>query len=206
MTDTQKQALANQDKSSSSFMLPLDHANSIDHNHVILDIGFGMGESLYQQAESTPTTLFIGVEVYLPGIGALLKQLQAKPLDNLKIVHADAQEVLTQLPASSIQIVQCFFPDPWPKRRHHKRRLLLQASFYQKMSECLVPKGLLHIMTDWQDYGNAILKTYQNQDQFTKLDDHPILVNTSNQIALTKYQCRGLKLGHQIQTFLYQVP
>ncbi|MGD9152548.1 MAG: tRNA (guanosine(46)-N7)-methyltransferase TrmB [Gammaproteobacteria bacterium] len=158
----------------------------------ILEIGFGMGDTLVAMAEQNPQKNFIGIEVFRPGIGSILQQIHAKQLKNIRIIHYDAVEVLQNYIAdNSLAGVQIFFPDPWPKRRHHKRRLI-QVEFIKLIQQKLKSQGFLHIATDWEDYAKHVKKIFESFsgwiEKNVKSSDRPI----------TKFEQRGKKLQHQI--------
>lgn len=167
----------------------------------LLEIGFGMGETTATIAAAQPQHNFIGIEVHTPGVGSLLKEIDARGLGNLRIVQHDAVEVLRDmLPPNSLAGIHVFFPDPWPKKRHHKRRLL-QAPLVRQLAEHLLPGGYLHCATDWEDYAQQILEVLRNE---------PLLANTAKDYApkpdyrpLTKFEQRGLRLGHGIWDIVF---
>jgi len=168
---------------------------------VILEIGFGMGETTAEIAGAHPSRDFLGVEVHSPGIGALLKQVDARGLTNVRVIAHDAAEVVTHMiPPASLSGVHVYFPDPWPKKRHHKRRLL-QPAFVHELSTRLLPGGYLHAATDWKDYADEILRV---------CSDEPLLKNTAATFAprpawrpQTKFEARGLNLGHGVWDILF---
>jgi tRNA (guanine-N7-)-methyltransferase len=134
---------------------------------LVIEIGFGMGHSLLQMAEQNPAINYIGIEVHRPGVGALLQGIAEKGLANLRIYCADAVEILQQAIADeSLTGVQVFFPDPWHKRRHHKRRLI-QAEFLQLVQRKLKLGGFIHIATDWHDYAEQALHLLEQNDGFS---------------------------------------
>jgi len=169
---------------------------------VILEIGFGMGDATAAIAQAMPDTDFLGVEVHTPGIGALLKHIGEKDLANVRIVQHDAVEVLEQMIApDSLAGVHVFFPDPWHKKRHHKRRLI-QAPFVSLLAGRIAPGGRLHCATDWQPYAEQMLEV---------LSAEPLLENTADGYAprpdyrpLTKFENRGLKLGHGVWDLVFR--
>ncbi len=164
---------------------------------LVLEIGFGMGSSLFEMAQQNPNINFIGIEVFKTGIGALFAQLEKQPLDNLRVLHTDACEVLTQMIADqSLSGVQIFFPDPWRKKRHHKRRLI-QAHFIELLLKRLKPNGFIHIATDWEDYALHIAEVLKS---FTALEAKTIPILTR---PTTKYETRGKRLGHKVWDFFY---
>ena len=163
----------------------------------VLEIGFGMGDSLAAQAKSSPEKNFIGVEVHKPGVGHLLMQALEKELTNLLVYNEDSWDVLSQaIPASSLQAVQIFFPDPWPKKRHHKRRLL-GTGFLDLIVGKLKPGGLVHIATDWVPYAEAVELLFASRSDFE-------LVETP-QRPETKFERRGRSLGHEVLDLVYRL-
>jgi tRNA (guanine-N7-)-methyltransferase len=170
----------------------------------VLEIGFGMGDATAQVAAAQPQTDFIGVEVHPPGVGALLKRIGEQQLGNLRIVQHDAVEVLQRMVApGSLAGVHVWFPDPWHKKRHHKRRLI-QPALVSLLANRLAPGGYLHCATDWQPYAEQMLAV---------LSAEPALVNRAAGYAprpdwrpLTKFEHRGLKLGHGVWDLLFSRP
>lgn len=170
----------------------------------ILEIGFGMGETSTAIAQANPQNDYLGIEVHTPGVGSLLKQIEAARLSNLRIIQHDAAEVLkNMIPPAALAGVHIFFPDPWPKTRHHKRRLI-QPAFISLLCERLKAGGYLHVATDWKDYAEHIL---------TVLSGEPQLANTAQNYAarpeyrpLTKFEQRGLKLGHPVWDIVFRKP
>ena len=168
---------------------------------VVLEIGFGMGETTAAIAAAQPGIDFLGVEMHLPGVGALLRRIDAAGLANLRIARADAVDVVRQIEPGSLAGVHVYFPDPWPKKRHHKRRLL-QPAFAQLLAHGLKPGGYLHVATDWQDYADQALEV---------LGAVRGLANTVEGFAprpasrpLTKFERRGRNLGHGVWDLLFE--
>jgi len=167
----------------------------------ILEIGFGMGETTHAIAAARPGDNFLGVEVFDAGVGGLLKRIDASGLDNVRIVQHDALEVVRDMIApDSLQGVHVFFPDPWPKKRHHKRRLI-QPPFVALLASRIAPGGYLHCATDWRDYAEQML---------TALSGEPRLVNRYAGYAprpddrpQTKFEVRGLRLGHGVWDLMF---
>lgn len=167
----------------------------------VLEIGFGMGAATAEIAIARPDTDFIGVEVHPPGVGALLQRIAQSDIDNVRIVQHDAVQVLNQMVApGSLAGVHVYFPDPWPKKRHHKRRLI-QPPLVALLASRLAPGAYLHCATDWQPYAEQMLQV---------LAAEPTLANTSDGYAprpdwrpLTKFEQRGLKLGHGVWDLLF---
>jgi tRNA (guanine-N7-)-methyltransferase len=181
---------------------PLDFAALFGNRaDVVLEIGFGMGETTAAIAAAHPKTNFLGVEVHGPGVGALLRRIDSARLDNVRVVRRDAVDVVTRMiPRASLAGIHVYFPDPWPKKRHHKRRLL-QPAFVHALAERLAPGGHLHVTTDWEPYAEAILAT---------LSAEPLLANTATGFAprpswrpRTKFEERGLCLGHRVFDLLF---
>lgn len=169
---------------------------------LVLEIGFGMGQATAEIAQNRPDTDFIGVEVHPPGVGALLQRIDEAGLHNLRIIQHDAVEVLERMVApASLAGVHVFFPDPWHKKKHHKRRLI-QAPLVALLASRLAPGGLLHCATDWQPYAEQMLEV---------LGAEPLLHNTAAGYAprpayrpLTKFEARGLKLGHGVWDVVFR--
>ena len=181
----------------------LDYAKTFGRTApVILEIGFGMGETTATIAESRPELDFIGVEVHTPGVGSLLKQIGDKRLSNIRIIQHDAVEVLENMIAeNSLNGVHIFFPDPWHKARHHKRRLI-QPDFVRLLVSRLADNGYLHCATDWQNYAEQMLEV---------LGGERGLQNTASGYAqcpdyrpVTKFEKRGLRLGHGVWDLVFR--
>ncbi len=168
----------------------------------ILEIGFGMGETTAAIAAAHPDTDYLGIEVHTPGVGALLKLLATNALTNVRIIQYDALDVLQHMIApGSLDGIHVFFPDPWPKKRHHKRRLI-QAPLVTLLAEKLKPGGYLHAATDWREYAEQILAVCAAT---------PALHNTVANYAQrptyrpqTKFETRGLKLGHGVWDIIFK--
>jgi tRNA (guanine-N7-)-methyltransferase len=166
---------------------------------LVLEIGFGMGTTILHSAKKYPEQNFIGIEVHQPGIITLLAKLEALALNNVRIYNEDAIVVLPKcIPDNSLEKVLIFFPDPWPKKRHHKRRLI-QPEFIELLQRKLKSKGILHIATDWEDYANHVNNVLKNNSGFTASLTSPPL---SDRIS-TKFEQRGKKLGHKIFDLIF---
>ncbi|SFW38106.1 tRNA (guanosine(46)-N7)-methyltransferase TrmB [Nitrosovibrio sp. Nv17] len=167
-----------------------------------LEIGFGMGETTAAIAAACPGHDYLAVDVHTPGVGSLLKRIDEGGLENVRVIQHDAVEVLRwMLPPGCLDGVHIFFPDPWPKARHHKRRLV-QAPFAALLCRCLKEGGYLHVATDWEDYAARMLEV---------LGGEPCLVNTVDCYAprpayrpLTKFEQRGLRLGHGVWDLVFR--
>lgn len=189
---------------------------SIDYQHTLLDfkatfgrdadtileIGFGMGETTQKIAQTRPHDNFLGVEVFNAGVGALLKRIDENGISNIRIIQHDAVEVVRDMiEPESLAGVHIFFPDPWPKSRHHKRRLI-QPAFIELLAHRLAPGGYIHCATDWQNYAAQML---------TVLTNESTLQNTADGYAprpdyrpLTKFEARGLRLGHGVWDLIFR--
>jgi len=168
----------------------------------ILEIGFGMGETTAAIAALHPENDYLGIEVHTPGVGSLLKAIEEEGLTNVRIVQHDAVEVLCHMIGhDTFDGVHVFFPDPWPKKRHHKRRLL-QPAFVALLVERMKRGAYLHVATDWQEYAEYVLAVLKN---------NPLLENTAMDYAprpayrpQTKFETRGLKLGHGVWDVIFK--
>lgn len=175
-----------------------------DDRPVVLEIGFGMGDSLIEMARRAPEKGFIGIEVHPPGVGRLLSRVREEGLENIRVYCEDAIEVLARcIPDGSLAGVQLFFPDPWPKKRHHKRRIV-QPAFAQAIRQKLAPGGTFHMATDWENYAEQMMEVmstaegYRNQageGQFSPQPDFR---------PVTKFQRRGEKLGHGVWDLIFE--
>jgi tRNA (guanine-N7-)-methyltransferase len=178
------------------------HTVRVDDAPRVLDIGFGDGEALVSAAANQPGVDFLGVEVHEPGIGHLLLLLERARIENVRVVARDVVEVLERmLPQRSFAAVNLFFPDPWPKKRHHKRRLV-QPEFVNRVARVLRPNGLFHIATDWDDYANHIEEVLAGCPDFERLPAAP----TGSPLALrppSKFERRGHRLGHEVVDLYY---
>jgi tRNA (guanine-N7-)-methyltransferase len=181
---------------------PLDHEQAFGRQApLVLEIGFGMGQATAAIASARPDCDFMGIEVHPPGVGALLERIVAQNLSNLRVIQHDAVDVLRYMLApQSLAGVHIFFPDPWHKKRHHKRRLI-QTEFVNLLASRLQSGGRLHCATDWEPYAHHILQV---------LSAEPSLHNTAADFAprpndrpMTKFEERGLKLGHGVWDLLF---
>ena len=174
------------------------------HFPLVLEIGFGMGETTISIAQRLPSTHFLAVDVHRPGVGSLLKRIAESGVKNIRILRHDAVEVVDALlTPGSLDGVHLFFPDPWPKKRHHKRRLV-QPPFVRQLVHRLKPGGYIHMATDWEDYAQQMLQVLQAETG---------LRNTSDAYSarpayrpLTKFEQRGLRLGHGVWDLIFRKP
>ncbi len=182
---------------------PLDLAQIFGRTApVILEIGFGMGDTTAKIAQAHPENDYLALEVHTPGVGNLLKLIDAGNLENIRIMQHDAVEVLRDMiGANTLDGVHIFFPDPWHKARHNKRRLI-QSPFIAQLVQKIKPGGYIHVATDWQDYAEQVLRV---------LSEEPLLENTAADYAprpdyrpLTKFEQRGLKLGHGVWDLVFR--
>jgi tRNA (guanine-N7-)-methyltransferase len=168
-----------------------DSDDAVNSRTTVLDIGFGMGDALLEAMEQNPSIRFIGVEVHRPGIGHLMSLAAGKSLSNLRIYRHDVTEVLSHcIPDESLDKVQIFFPDPWPKKKHHKRRLI-QSGFIKLLAVKLKTGGLLHLVTDWPDYAEQMREVVNESVDITESD-------RAIERPTTKYEKRAVRLGHKI--------
>ncbi|MCC5854373.1 MAG: tRNA (guanosine(46)-N7)-methyltransferase TrmB [Idiomarina sp.] len=165
---------------------------------VALEIGFGMGHSLVAMAKAAPEIDFIGIEVHRPGVGACLMEAELQGVTNLRVVEFDAVEVLEQwLDDNVLDRVQVFFPDPWHKKRHHKRRLI-QPEFVQLLRRKLKVDGVLHLATDWENYAEHMLEVLSAAPGFVNLATDGTFIPRPAERPLTKFEQRGHRLGHGV--------
>jgi tRNA (guanine-N7-)-methyltransferase len=175
---------------------------------VVLEIGFGNGESLAAQAAATPERNFLGLEVHRPGIGHLLLEIERRGLANLRVMRQDARALLRPppaggLPDASLAGVQLFFPDPWPKKRHHKRRIV-QPDFMRDVARVLVPGGRFHAATDWAPYAEHMLGVVEAlPDLFENTAGPGRFAERPQSRPPTKFERRGERLGHQVFDLVY---
>lgn len=169
----------------------------------VLEIGFGNGDALLAQAALRPDQDFIGVEVHRPGAGSLLRRAAQSDLDNLRVSTHDAVEVVRdQLPHGSFAAVHVFFPDPWPKKRHHKRRII-QPDFVAMLAERLEDGGRLHLATDWEPYAEWMLELLRGSDALVNADPGDAYSPRPESRLETRFERRGLGLGHTVRDLLF---
>ena len=175
----------------------------LSKNNVTLEVGFGNGDSLLEMAIDQPNQNFLGIEVYEAGVGRLINEANKNKLSNLKIIKDDAVEVLTKnILDNSISHFQLFFPDPWHKKKHHKRRIV-QISFLDLLSNKLKKDGIVHIATDWENYAEHIMELLESHSHFKNCaGDHMYSLRPKNR-PLTKFENRGQKLGHGVWDIIF---
>lgn len=170
----------------------------------VLEIGFGMGDSLLSMAEAAPESQFVGIEVHRPGVGRLLAQVMERGIENLRVYAEDAVPILKDcISPASLDTLQIYFPDPWHKKRHNKRRLI-QPDFIAMAATRIVPGGLIHLATDWEPYAEHMLEV---------MEAEPMLENTAGTGQYserpdwrpeTKFERRGARLGHGVWDLIYR--
>ena len=169
----------------------------------ILEIGLGMGDALIEMALAHPQNDYLGIEVYRPGIGSLLKKLDEQGMTNVRVICDDAMVVLKQMiPDASLDVVCIFFPDPWPKKRHHKRRLI-QTPFIKLLGNKLKNGGTLHMATDWEDYAFHMMAVMKHALEFVNAAGQNNFSPRPDYRPLTKFEQRGRRLGHQVWDLIY---
>jgi tRNA (guanine-N7-)-methyltransferase len=171
---------------------------------VWLEIGFGDGGALIATAQSYPEINFLGIDVHLPGVGHILKRISDEDLSNVRLICADAVEILqNHLKMQSLERVLLFFPDPWPKKRHHKRRIV-QPDFVRLLKTHLKPGGIFHMATDWENYAIGAMETIVSDQGFANLAANKSFAHRPDYRPLTKFEQRGLRLGHRVRDLLFQ--
>ncbi len=170
---------------------------------LVVEIGFGMGQALAQMAHDHPSLNFVGIEVHKPGIAQICYDAYQLRLDNLRILEGDALELLqNNCPANSLHRIQLFFPDPWPKKKHHKRRII-QKKNADLFASKLIPDGILHVATDWQPYAEWILEIMDAHVAFENMAGNGQYVARPDERPLTKFEQRGINAGHPIADLMY---
>ena len=171
---------------------------------VTLEIGYGNGESLITMAREQPERDFIGIEVHLPGVGRLLNRIEEHQIPNLRTFNGDAVEIIKkQIPDGSIDRVQLFFPDPWHKKRHHKRRMVT-TEWLDMVTAKLCPSGTIHMATDWKHYAEQMLEVLSEYKGLTNRAVDGSYIERPDWRPLTKFELRGERLGHGVWDLLFQ--
>ena len=171
---------------------------------VVMEIGFGDGEATWRMAESHPEENYLGIEVHKPGVGRLLLRIEEHGLQNVRIICDDAVDVLrSRVPEDSLDGVRIYFPDPWPKKRHHKRRII-QPSFVSLLAARMRSGGVLHLATDWEPYAEFMLEVMQQSPEFENLSQSGGYCARPEWRPLTKFEQRGERLGHKVADLLYR--
>ena len=184
-------------------IIDLRHLFGRDAN-TVLEIGFGNGVSLAEMAKANPELNYLGIEVHRPGVGNLLLQIEQDNISNIRVLCADAVEVLEQMiPDASLQRVQLFFPDPWHKKKHHKRRIV-QAPFLLLLKSKLKIGGVFHMATDWQDYAEHMMAVLSAAEGFSNQSGTGQYAQRPDYRPLTKFEQRGHRLGHGVWDLLFE--
>lgn len=171
---------------------------------LVLEIGFGMGDSLFQMAKQEPEKNFIGIEVHPPGVGRLMNLAHQENLTNLRVYMADAMDVLEDcIPDESVDRLQLYFPDPWHKKKHNKRRIV-QKPFVQKIHPKLKVEGIFHMATDWQPYAEYMLEVMDLSEGFENIQKPSPYSPRPDYRPITKFEKRGEKLGHGVWDLVFK--
>lgn len=202
LTQSQKNALQDH---SSKYLLDTNNTSTnlkscfdSKQHGVVIEIGFGDGTVLIESALKNPNKNFIGIEVYDSGLGQCLNEINKHKIKNIRLIYGDAVEVFEQfITKKSVEKINILFPDPWPKKRHHKRRLI-NKRFLALLSKSLINKGIVNISTDWEDYAQQIELTFKESNQFKE-------IKSESRNLKTKFEKRGIKLGHKIFNYSYQL-
>jgi tRNA (guanine-N7-)-methyltransferase len=206
LTKSQQQALENYwDKHGVDFESCLLDFETLFNRHapIVMDIGVGTGDTTFFHAQTHPENNYLAIEVHKPGIGRLLNTIESNNLNNIKIVNHDVVDVLReQIPDRTLTQVFIFFPDPWPKKRHHKRRLI-NIELLTQLKKKLTTNGRLHIATDWQDYAEQIQRLAKDDDELINLSGHDQSAPRPDWRTKTRYESRGIKLEHNVWDFCY---
>lgn len=171
---------------------------------VIAEIGFGNGDATWQTALAYPEENFIGIEVHRPGVGRLLMALEKHRIPNVRIACQDAVEFMGEnIPAASLAGIRIYFPDPWPKKRHHKRRIV-QPAFVQQLAVTMKPGGILHLATDWKPYAEHMTQVLAGSPEFRNLAESGVYSHKPDWRPETHFEKRGRRLGHEVFDLLYE--
>lgn len=169
-----------------------------------LEIGFGVGQALIEMAVNNPEKNFLGIEVYLPGIGALLHRCHEMDIHNVRVIRGDAKYVLENNCAKeSLAQINIFFPDPWPKRKHQKRRII-QSSMIELIQQRLVSEGKVYLATDWEEYAYSMLELFSQSTGFYNLSPECFFTQRFDERPLTRFEARGIRLGHEVWDLCFQ--
>lgn len=172
-------------------------------NPVVVEVGFGMGDSLLEMAELDPNTNFVGIEVHPPGVGRLINEATLRGIRNIRVFCADANDVLEDCFADeSIKRLQLYFPDPWHKKKHNKRRIV-QAEFVEKIRQKLIPAGHFHMATDWEPYAEHMMETMGEDNGFHNSMPGSDFAPRPDYRPITKFEKRGERLGHGVWDLIF---
>ncbi len=184
---------------------PIDPTVLFNRNAPLhLEIGFGMGHALLEMAQAHPENNYLGIEVHRPGVGRLLDEIEKNEITNIRLLKHDAIEVLGhQLAENNLDSVMLFFPDPWHKKRHHKRRIV-QPEFVTMVLSRLKPGGLFHLATDWEDYAERMMEVLSQESGLNNLSGAGNFASRPESRPITKFEKRGLRLGHGVWDLLFE--
>ena len=176
----------------------------VNKTRPILEVGFGVGQALIDMAKRYPENNYLGIEVYLPGIGSLLNQCHTQNITNVRVIRGDARAILeTNIGAGSLEQINIFFPDPWPKKRHFKRRLI-QYGFPSLVAGKLVTGGKVYACTDWEPYAHWMLDSFAEESNLLNLSEKGTFIPRYEERPLTRFETRGLRLGHKVWDLGFQ--
>lgn len=184
---------------------PIDFSKQFGRSaKLVLEVGFGDGRSVVEQAKNNPELNYLGIEVHGPGVGKLMDELQKQEITNVRIIQHDAVEVLKHcIPDVSLHGVQVFFPDPWPKKRHQKRRII-QSSFVDLIVSKLETEGFIHCATDWENYAEQMMNIISENHQLKNIEGEGLFYSAPyTRRDRTKFEQRGEKLGHKIYDLVF---
>lgn len=182
-------------------VIDLNHLDDILDKEVTLEIGFGVGTSLIEMALTNPDRLFVGVEVFTNGILNVLHAIQNHKIKNLKVYQGDVNDLIAKLPENFLKKVQIFFPDPWPKKKHHKRRLI-QSPFVATLISKMDENAILHLATDWEPYAEQMLEVLSKEHRLKNLATD--FMPSPYERPVTKFEKKGIKAGHIIRDIVFQ--
>jgi tRNA (guanine-N7-)-methyltransferase len=174
-----------------------------DIRPVWLEIGFGNGENLLSLAEGNPARNFLGVEVHRPGVGHLLLELESRGIENVRVMTDDALDVTAALPERALDGVLLLFPDPWHKKKHHKRRIL-QPEFVTALARIMRPNGYFHAATDWEDYARHMMKVLSESNEFDNSQGRGRFAPRPEDRPATRFELRGRRLGHSVYDLVFR--
>lgn len=174
------------------------------NNEKILEIGFGDGENLWQQAQKNPDCDYVGIEVHEPGVAELMYQLIENNIHNVRIIQFDAVKIIEKFPDNIFSRVNIYFPDPWPKKKHHKRRLI-NPHFVNLLKNKLIENGIIHCATDWENYAEQMMEVLTNTEGLKNCrNDHQFVDNKQLKLRInTRFEKRGVDLGHVVRDILF---
>jgi len=180
----------------------IDLNNIFEQKKIVVEIGFGMGDATWQIAKENPDVGYIGIEVHTPGVGKLLHQMKSHNLSNIRVIEHDAVEVFNNmLESESLDGVHIFFPDPWPKKKHHKRRLI-QVDFINNILKAVKPGGYIYAVTDWEEYAEHILDVFESIDSLE--NPYNGFATAQDWRPRTKFENKGLDKNHKINEVLFR--